>query len=554
MRPIELFVSSLDRDIAALLEMYQKNNGANWQNPNGAPITGWQADVDISDWSLVKLNTSGFRVEEVNLNGVGVKGALPGAIGAMTFVKSFDLANNDITTIPTMTKILSLGKLDVSNNRLGYASIQNNLSIPNFTFSPQKPLTTKVNVKVPEGSPYEINLPILGKDLIYTWRFKGNVIPNETTSRLGFDAVTYEVMGIYQLEVKDKLVAAVDPNFSLLSGEQNLQATTTLSGAVFNVDSEEVNNSRVTLWAVRPSGLPYDSIGTQTTSGNQYTFNDVVLQDYIVVASTGLDRYIPTYHESAVTWSIADRVVVRTRTTDVNVNLLDEPVELVAGPDNDNEVNGFLELDTDDFPEGTFSTTNGRTEARRRVRNSGVSLSRLRATNRGEETYDLISYVITDENGFFRTDNLPDGTYRINVEYPGIPMDPTSFIEFELGDDPTLEKNVVSVIAEVKPAGIKVEIFKETGIKRKLLDELKIFPNPADDIVTISYKMVNSQSMMMQVVDLNGKTQLEQELQAGSQQVNINVSQMRNGIYILRFINSESGGANTESLRLLINR
>lgn len=552
MRPIELFVSSLDRDIAALLEMYQKNNGANWQSTNGAPITGWKADVDISDWSLVKLNSSGFRVEEVNLNGVGVKGALPGAIGAMTFVKSFDLANNDITTIPNMKKILNLGKLDVSNNRLDFESIQNNLGIPNFNFSPQKPLTARVNIKVPAGQPYEINLPIKGKDLSYTWRYKGNVIPNETTSRLGFDAVTYDVMGIYQLEVKDKLVASVDPNFSLLSGEQNIQATAPISGAVFNVDAEPVDNSKVTLWAIRPSGLPYDSIGTITTVGNEYIFNDVVLDDYIVLASTGLERYIPTYHENAVTWSVADRIVHRKETTDVIVNMLDEPEELVAGPDNDNEVNGFLELDTDDFPDGTF--TSGRTLARRRVANAGVSLSRLRATNRGEATYDLIAYVITDENGFFRTDNLPRGTYRINVEYPGIPMDPTTFVEFELGEDQTLEKNVVQVLAEIKPLGIRVGIFKETGIKKKLLSDLNVFPNPADELVTISYKMVNNLSMMMQVIDLNGRTQLEQDLPGGSQQVNINVSQMRNGIYILRFINKESGVANSESLRLLINR
>jgi hypothetical protein len=552
MRPIELFVSSLDRDIAALLEMYQKNGGDNWQNPNGAPITGWKAGVDISEWSLVKLNTSGFRVEEVNLNSVGVKGELPGAVGAMTFVKSFDLANNDITTIPSMKKILNLGKLDVSNNRLGFASIQNNLGIPNFTFSPQKPLTPRVNIKVPQGTPYEINLPILGQDLTYVWRFNGNVLQGETTSRFGIDSVNFENMGIYQLEVRDKLVAAVDPNFRLLSGEQNLQATASLSGSIFNADDAAVNNSEVTLYAIRPSGQPYDSIGTFSTTGNSYQINDVVLNDYILLASTGLDLYIPTYHESAVTWSIADPIKIRKTTKDVDVRLLNEPEELVAGPDNDNEVNGFLELDTDDFPEGTF--TSGRTLARRRVANAGVSLSRLRATNRGEATYDLISYVLTDEDGFFKTGNLPKGTYRINVEYPGIPMDPTTFVEFELGEDQSLEKNIVSVLAEIKPLGIRVGIFKETGIKRKLLDNLMVFPNPGVDEVTVSYNIINNASMMIQVVDLNGKTQFEHDLQSGSQQLNIDVRQMRNGIYILRFLNKESGVANSESLRLLINR
>ena len=34
----------------------------------------------------------------------------------------------------------------------------------------------------------------------------------------------------------------------------------------------------------------------------------------------------------------------------------------------------------------------------------------------------------------FTFEELPDGTYRINFEYPGVPMDTSSFVEFVLGE------------------------------------------------------------------------------------------------------------------------
>lgn len=555
-QPVDFFVSSLERDRRALLALYDSTNGSGWQDPLGAEIRGWDQDTDISEWSYVQLNASGVRVEQLNLNAIGMIGPVPPMMTAMTFLREMNMANNELTELPRLANISGLQTLDVTSNRLGFDAIQPNLTIPNFSFSPQRLLAEEATIKVPQGTPYTFGFPAGGEGLRYRWFHNGAELTEEKSATLTIDSVNFEDMGDYRLVVTDQLIATQNPSFRLETGDQELLATSNISGSVRSIEGQTITEGEVTLWGIRPLGTAYDSVGTYAYSGNQYLIPNVVLGDYIHWVIGDLTQHLPSYYRNSFTWSAADTVELRQNVSGQDITMIDSPVDLVPDPANDNTINGVLELDTDNFPPGTFNEGN-RTLARRRVRRAGCGFSRALFVDRGadEEVFELIYYTLTDENGNFEAQNLPDGFYRLQIEYPGVPMDPNSFVEFELGGGGTIDQNTLNLTAEVKPDGVVVTKVEETGIYRNYFKDLNVFPNPADDYLEITYERLNTDGIMVQVMDLNGAIQIEQEIPKGfDQRVELEVIHLTPGIYIMTFMDMEQGVRSITSLKFIIER
>jgi hypothetical protein len=193
---------------------------------------------------------------------------------------------------------------------------------------------------------------------------------------------------------------------------------------------------------------------------------------------------------------------------------------------------GQLVIDDDNFK------TTGRVSGRRAARNVGVSFSRLRATNRGEEdVFELIAYVVTDENGVWEQPNLPDGTYQIVMEFPGIPMDESSFVEFVLDGTGTVDGLKLVLEAEILPAGIVVTKIATTAIIDAYFKELNVFPNPTSKYLNITYERLNEQGLQWQVINMNGQQMMQGEVPSGfDQTVTLDVAHLNNGMYMLRII------------------
>lgn len=553
-QPVDFFVSSLERDRRALLALYDSTNGSGWQDPLGAEIRGWDQDTDISEWSYVQLNASGVRVEQLNLNAIGMVGPVPPMMTAMTFLREVNMASNELTGLPRLANISGLQTLDVTSNRLGFDAIQPNLAIPNFSFSPQRLLAEEATIKVPQGTPYTFGFPAGGESLRYRWFYNGAELTEEKSATLTIDSVNFEDMGDYRLVVTDQLIATQNPSFRLETGDQELLATANISGSVRSIEGQPITEGEVTLWGIRPQANPYDSVGTYALNGDEYLIPDVVLGDYIHWVIGDLSQHLPSYFENSFTWSLADTVQLRQNVSGQDITMIDSPIDLVPDPANDNTIYGFLELDSDNFPPGTFG---GRTLARRRVRRAGCGFSRARFVDRGEDdvVFELVYYTLTDDDGNFVAENLPDGLYRVQIEFPGIPMDPNSFIEFELGGGGTIDQNTINLAAEVKPTGIEVTKIEETGIYRNYFKNLNVFPNPADDYLTITYDRLNTEGILMQVMDLNGALQLEQQIPQGfNKQVQLEVDNLKPGLYIMTFMDRAKGEVSITSLKFIIRR
>jgi hypothetical protein len=183
-----------------------------------------------------------------------------------------------------------------------------------------------------------------------------------------------------------------------------------------------------------------------------------------------------------------------------------------------------------------------------------VSRSRFRAKD-NEDDYELIAYVQTDETGQFEMNNLPDGDYRVNIQYPGIPMDPSSFIDFQLGGGSGVEQNSIRINALATPTSIVVTKVEETGIYLDYFKGLTVYPNPADKFLTIRYEKLVRTDVVADLMDLTGQTIRSASLEQGSnRQVLLDVDGVRAGIYILRFYDTAENGGGITSLRIIISR
>jgi len=178
----------------------------------------------------------------------------------------------------------------------------------------------------------------------------------------------------------------------------------------------------------------------------------------------------------------------------------------------------------------------GRIETRRRVSKAGCSLRR-RTTGGGGRTEDehdfvLIAYKETDDNGQVNFGDLPNGTYRLNIQYPGVPMDPTSFVEFEINADGGV--GGYQLAATVTEDGIIVENI--LGFTTDYFKDLNVYPVPADDEVSISYRRLRAHDVSVKMADLNGKVLYQQLLPKGiHQELKLDVSEIKGGIYMLFF-------------------
>ncbi len=72
-----------------------------------------------------------------------------------------------------------------------------------------------------------------------------------------------------------------------------------------------------------------------------------------------------------------------------------------------------------------------------------------------EDVWELVAYLETDDNGEVNFGQMPSGKYRLNIQYPGIPMDPNSFIEFDISEEEEEAGYVLSAL--IRENGITVE-------------------------------------------------------------------------------------------------
>ncbi|HCX20516.1 MAG TPA: hypothetical protein DHN29_01290 [Cytophagales bacterium] len=536
--PVVLRVSSLERDSASLMVIYDSLQG------NNSTLSDWP-NLPIAQWSEVIIMNS--RVTNIDLSDKGLIGTIPEDVIDIQSMLTADFSDNDIDGIPDITGTLpNMTGFNVSGNKLTFEDLEPNAGVTNLNYADQQRFGVVVEDTIPVGSTVDLSQTIGGNFNQYQW-YRSNhqstdqAVGGLTSSELLIDSLNYDNMGRYELRVINSVV----PNLILRSEYQTALASADLKFIALDLGGEPFTAGEGYALQVTEPGSPYDTVQIIRGEGNGFEFNDLILGDYLIaVAPDNLLEFLPTYYESTDLWREADTLLLRESLLDT-LEMARIPVEGGGTA----QVSGTAESD--------FEETSGRINARRKVKRAGCSVRRFvpkgRTSQDDEEgTYELYAYVQSDDEGRFEFTNLEDGTYRFNIEYPGIPMDEDSYVEFTIGEG-GIEDEVLILEATVTDDGIVVQKIERLGFYRKYFKDLNVYPNPANSYVNIAYSKLMSETVVVRLIDLQGNVVTEQQIEKGyDKELQLDVSGISGGIYLLNFIDSREGAEKITTFKVVV--
>ncbi len=542
--PGDLFYDSI-----ALVDLYESTDGDNWSNNsnwlsgnintwNGVGVaTSRVVSVDLSGNGLSGDLTASFdklqNLQVLNLSDNELSGSISSSINQLPNLTTIDLSNNEISAIPDFNNSIApgLNTINLSSNRLTFDDLEPVVNLSSINYANQKniQLNQSDTVLVPVGRDQIISVSTGGTDNTYRWRYLGSNISGTEAENTSFivENIDRSNMGSYSVSVENGNV----PGLTLLSDPIDVLATAVVKVSVLDLEDElltdEVSGSLME--TVRKT-RGYDTLVTADNVASEFEFAPAILKGYLVGITSDPAQYVDTYFQSVFLWEEADVLELFTDTTiSINMTVIPQPTQPGDGEGN---VSGTIEEDFDD--------ESGRIDARRRAARRKCGLRRKRSGGRNgqdSDDFELFAYGETNDQGEFEFGFLPQGTYRFFVEYPGIPLDEASFVEFEIGEAGVTDDSFV-LAATVTPDGIVVELI--LGITSEFFTDFNIYPNPTVNVVHIDYDKIISNKVTMDLVDMNGKTLLTQELEkVKNGKIQLDLEAYQKGQYLLRFYDSK---------------
>lgn len=496
-------------DSVALVSFYEATDGDSWTKR-----ANWTA-TNIDEWEGV--TETGGLITNINLPNNKIEGPVPSELADIAALETLDLSGNAITKLPVFTGSTGLTSLNVSNNKLDFASLEENANITGINYSNQAEIGSPQDVLVDVGEPYGFSSVTEGPSNLYQWKRNGVAVAGGNNDNFQLAAISRANMGTYICEVTNPKV----PGLTISSASHRARAVASIAGKLQLNLTTPVTPGQVLLLKINPLGSAYDTTAVQNVkTDGTYNLEKVVLDDYILVGQGDkvlYDKYFPTYFDGTPFWEEADTLFLNEVRTGVDITLLAFPTVKPNG-------NGEL------F--GVFSENNpgGRGDADRRIGGASCSVRRSKGTGRPKKTLageEIIDFLYTDANGEFSFKNLEQGTYLINFQYPGIPMDVNSDINITIG---TKEKrqNVQKVDAVATGGKITVKRLLIVGLDDELQSRVGIFPNPTTEELMITLPQGGGEATL---VDFLGRERMRIVLQ--KEATTLDVRKLETGIYIL---------------------
>jgi Carboxypeptidase regulatory-like domain/Secretion system C-terminal sorting domain len=327
-----------------------------------------------------------------------------------------------------------------------------------------------------------------------------NIIPN--TFPVEIQAYTYPYANQYLWSNGE-----TTPTIQVTEAGEYCVTTTTSFGCVFTqcvtydptlwmsvwistVDSLNYQNLVGDIWVIK-----YDSIQGTLTAIDTVPFNYGYAQfslapgNYLFKASLSPDSsdiyndYLPTYHFSSLYWSEAQPL-------EFNHNLNQfAQIQLIKGQNlgGPGFIGGYVSQGAN-FSSGGVDDRNGNPMA-------GVVI--LLHSADGTPLHS----AVTDANGQYAFPNLPWGTYRINIEIPGIP---TVFQVITIGPNQPSVTSIDFIVDENSAAVVKTTEVAPASF-------FKIYPNPVSETLQIKLPegkseltLVNAQGIRVAFQEENG--------------------------------------------------
>ncbi|MGB3468372.1 MAG: LamG-like jellyroll fold domain-containing protein [Cyclobacteriaceae bacterium] len=188
-------------DSIALVALYNALDGVNWTNN-----TNWlQPGQRIETWAGVTL-TEG-RVTVLDLQGNNASGSVPTFTGEqLTELRTLLLNDNNISELSDLTGLSQLIDLQVQNNELIFSSLEANVGIPGFIYSPQQNVFEPVSNLVQEGTDITIERGLESENNVYSWLKNGTVMTGETGTSITLTDISFADEGEYVVRITNPLL------------------------------------------------------------------------------------------------------------------------------------------------------------------------------------------------------------------------------------------------------------------------------------------------------------------------------------------------------------
>ncbi|HEX8039792.1 MAG TPA: T9SS type A sorting domain-containing protein, partial [Chryseosolibacter sp.] len=502
------FPSDPVTDSLALVSLFNSTGGPGWINK-----TNWLTGT-LDTWFGITVN--GQSITSVELPNNNLTGPVADPLVDILSLQTINLSANKITGLPDFTLNPEVTSLNVSDNSLDFAALEPNASILGINYLVQRDLGSPLDTAIAVGNPFVFAVPAGGTNSQYQWKLNGAAIPGATGATYTLPAIGRQTMGDYAAEVTNPNL----PGLTLKSANQKVLAFADLSGTLYADTDLPAEQGQLTLYKVQPGAFePLSTVAVQ--SGGAYKFQKVILDDYQIRALADTLVYaaaLPTYYKNTIFWEEADTLFVEDNIDSLDILSQLEP----APPSGRGSISGYLQED-----DGTGRILDP--EKNKRVAEAGVSARRVERTGRTKgEILTLVAYVFTNENGEFVLPNLPEGEYRLNFQYPGYPMDETSYTTITIG---TAFESQVMVEANVIDGKISVSKLIITGLYEAEGYHAEVYPNPAVDNIQMKFPSA-TQGRMIALSDLQGRAL--QSFKADDKEVTINVKYLQKGIYFLQ--------------------
>lgn len=536
--PVQLRVSSIERDSASLIALYDSLNGS------ASTLASWPT-LPIDQWPEVTISNS--RVTSLELSSKGLNGAIPEDILDIQSLVSADFSDNNINGLPILVGSLpNVTAFNAAGNKLSFEDLEPNVEFAPLNYSNQQRFGQVYYDTLHIGTVVDLSQLVGGRFNQYQWYYTDHNTTDQLISGLDsatfvIDSLNFNNMGRYELKVINDSV----PNLILSSEYQTILASADLNFTALDLEGDPFIAGEAYALQIAAPGEPYDTTRTVQGEGSGFDFKDLVLGNYLIaVAPNDLQEFLPTYYSNTDLWTEADTLLLRYDREDTLLM-----AQIPPDPGTEGAVVSGTILG-EEIPDG-------RIDARRKVKRAGCSVRRFvpkgRTDQDEEGEYELYAYVQSDDEGYFEFTGLIDGKYRFNIEYPGIPMDTSSYVEFTIGEGGIEDEELVLEATLTDEGNIFVKKIDRLGFYRKYFKDLKIYPNPADHEVYISYSKLMSSSVIVRLIDLQGNVMREQLIEKGfDKELEFDVSSISGGVYILNFIDTSLGAEMITSYKVFV--
>jgi hypothetical protein len=473
------------------------------------------------------------RVTSIDLSDNNLEGTVPAILTDIENLEIIDFSGNEIKKLPDLTSLVNINSFDVSGNQLDFASLESNVTLPGSVYDDQTPIGTSSTVIVHSGDPHSFEMKVGGTQNRYHWFLNDLELTDDTTSSYSINGAGRAHAGRYKGEVTNPLV----PGLTLVTGVDTLIVVANISGKVFADNQTPATHGTVRLFRINSEGA-YDSLDAYNINDQgSYFMENIVLDNYQVLSSLDTNthsRALPTYYKNTIFWEEADTVFLNNDSDSLDIHTQYKPSAIPQGK---GMISGYLV--EDDGLDG------GRSKGNKRIGGAGVSARKIERNGRGKEeiVLTLIAHQFTDAEGEFSFSHLVAGEYRLNIQYPGYPMDENSFIDIPVGEGINAGKHVE---ARVQDGMIVVTELVITHVWALEDYHVDLYPNPTVEFVNLEF-VVESRSRKIALYDMSGKKLINQA--APRRKESVDVRSLKNGHYML---NVEDNGGIVKSMQVII--